>query len=129
MSIQVGWFNEEKTLIQYEFVGVWSWDDLFGAIDEAVKLLDSVTHRVDIFLNLAKSTGIPSLSVNGLQRVANAPTATHPNMGIFVMVGMNAFARVSMDIFGKLYPKAFRQYRVANNLETALQVVAKERAI
>lgn len=129
MSIPVSWFNDEKTIIQYKFDGRWGWDDLYKAIDEAVVLLDSVSHRVDIMLDLTKSESVPSLNANGLKYVANAPTTTHPNMGIFVMVGMKPFIRISFDIFSRMYPRATRQYRLANTVEDAINVIAKDRAV
>jgi hypothetical protein len=129
MTVSVSWFNGEKTLIIYKFEGRWGWDDLYQAIDEAVVLLDSVSHRVDIMLDLTQSGSVPNLNANGLKYVANAPTTTHPNMGIFVMVGMKPFVRISFDIFSRIYPRATRQYRLANTLEDAISVVAKDRAV
>ncbi len=128
MTVNVTWFNEEKTLIHYDFEGRWTWEDLYKAIDDALALLNSVTHRVDIFLDTSNSVSVPNLNVAGLRRVASAPTATHPNTGIFVMVGLKSFIRIAFDIFARIYPRAIRQYRIAISIEDAINIVAKERA-
>ncbi len=123
-TILVTWYNQEKTIIRYTFPKSWTWEDLYIAIDNAAAMLDTVKHRVCILLDLTASERVPSLNVMGLQRVANAPTAKHPNMGIFVMVGMRPFVRAVADVFFRLYPAAGKQYRTCKTLEEGLEIIA-----
>lgn len=122
-AIPVIWHNTAQTIIRYHFPKAWSWDDIYSAIDKAVVLLDSVQHRVCLVLDLTESERVPNLNVIGLQRIANAPTAKHPNAGIFVMVGMRPVVRAIADVFFRLYPAAGKQYRTAATLEEAITLI------
>jgi UDP-N-acetylglucosamine 2-epimerase len=123
MNVVVEWFDENKHIIIYRFEPRWNWQDLFTAIEEATVLLDEAEHTVDIILDVHKSPSIPNLNPVGLQKVANAPTAQHPNMGTFFMVGAKPYVKTMFDVFGRIYPKAVKQYKLVNSVEEAVQQI------
>jgi hypothetical protein len=50
MGVQVYWGNPEKTLMCYEFTGMWNRDQLSAAYQEARTMALSVSHRVDVMI-------------------------------------------------------------------------------
>lgn len=125
MAINVKWADESQSAIVYELKGKWTWDELFIAIDEAVQLLDSINHSVNIIIDVSESQYTPPLSVANLRRVANAPTMSHPNTQLLILVGANQFIKIMFQVFSRLFPHAASRYRMMKTLEEALSVVAK----
>lgn len=117
MSITVDWYEEEKLNICYKLVGRWTWQDLFDAIEDAVVLLDSVNYPVNIILDVTGTSHVPTLAVNHMARLANAPTVSHPNTNQFLMVGANRYIEMMMSIFKKLFPHAGQRYITCSSLE------------
>lgn len=46
MDITVNWLEPEKKHVCYHFQGMWTWQNVFHVIDEAVALLDTVEYPV-----------------------------------------------------------------------------------
>lgn len=86
MNIRAAWDNEDNTILRYEFLKGWSWNDLYQAFEIGNSLLDSVEHRVDVIMDFTNaSLFAPSGAINQAQHVANNPR--HPNIGLTVVVG------------------------------------------
>lgn len=119
MSITVNWSDEQKSELIYHIQGKWTWDELFAAIDEATHLLDTINHRVNLIIDVSESLFMPPLSVANLRRVANAPTMSHPNTGLLILVGANQFIKIMFQVFSRLFPHAASRYRLIDTIENA----------
>lgn len=124
MSVKVYWFNENQTALVYDFQGEWTWNETFLAIDEAVTLLDSVQHRVNIVVDLRGSRRVPPVAPQALARIANAPTMSHPNTNILIVIGLSGFLQTLYEIFRRLYPYAAQRYREARTQEELLALLS-----
>ena len=47
MSVTVVWDNERKTVIRYDMLGRWNWNEFQVEFQKAKAMLDSVEHTVD----------------------------------------------------------------------------------
>ncbi len=124
MAIQVNWENDEKTVLLNIYEGAWTMDDFYLAVQQTNALLDSVSHRVNIIFDVAKSPNFPKGFMGAIRTQSQKP---HANNGIMVIVGINAFVRVFYDMFTKVYTKqAVRQPTyMAANYEEAHAIFAR----
>jgi|GEM_PF-4477948 hypothetical protein len=129
MSIEVRWQDDTQSVIIYDFERQWGWADMFGAIEAAAALMDSVDHKVSVVLELTKTQSIPNINLASMQKLVTAPTASHPNMTYFYIVGAKGYIRSMLDIFGRLFPKAIQQYKIASSLADALTQIEGARQL
>ncbi len=101
MPINVVWKDETRTVLVFVYEGNWDLNDFYQATDKANSLLDEVTHQVNMVLDVRGSKMIPNGFMTAL---SNSYRNIHPNSGILVMVGINAFARAFIGLFRKVYP-------------------------
>ncbi|NWF70546.1 MAG: hypothetical protein HXY40_15770 [Chloroflexi bacterium] len=52
MGVQVYWEDNEQTLLRYDFVGKWTWSDLYNALALGLKMEMLVTNRVDVLIDM-----------------------------------------------------------------------------
>lgn len=129
MPIDVFWLNDEKTMLQYDISGSWTWDDLYPKYYEALEMERSVSHFVDIVIDLRESKSIPP---NVLTHIKNITDKQPENVGLTVIVSDNRFIKMLMDMGVKAYSKIGQYFRVATTLDEAMQLiqmVAAERDI
>jgi hypothetical protein len=126
MSIDVRWYNEDQTEVQLTIVGVWTWDELFVAIDQTEKLMGSVEHTVNIILDMRQSHHVPTMLPSALRKVANAKTMTHRNSGLLILVGARSFVKSMFNIFSTLYPRAAEKYQIAESEEQLQAVLVRK---
>lgn len=126
MSISVGWHDVDQTIVRYDFSGVWNWDEVYGAVETAIEMEESVTYRVDVILNLLDSAHVPP---NAITHVKNIATTKMPdNLKMAVLVTENRAMQVLFNIGSRLYRKIEEKFYVATSLETALNVITQSRA-
>ena len=66
MGIEVSWENEAKTIIQYVYDGRWTLRDFDDARIHAAKLEETVSHRVDVIVDVI--TAGPITAVQNIGR-------------------------------------------------------------
>jgi len=70
MTIQVSWFNSEKTIILQKREPGWTWQDFDAAVDQYVDMARSVDHKTAIIIDCLDAPTPPSSSVLGHYRRA-----------------------------------------------------------
>jgi hypothetical protein len=128
MAIEVCWDNEAKTIIQYVYEGRWTLADFDNARIEAAKLEETVSHRVDVIVDVRKSSLVPSGAISRGKTVMTTNATSHPNEGTAVIVGAGPLVRSIYDVVNKVYPEMVRRrgFRFARTLEEARTVIAQE---
>lgn len=110
MSVRVDWYEPEQKNIAYFFEGRWTWEETFLAVDEAVRLLDSVDYPVNLIVDVRKTIFMAMINFEMLSKIANAATMNHPNTKNLFLLGGNHFLGVLFNIFSQLFPKASARY-------------------
>jgi hypothetical protein len=116
MPIQVYWEDTERTIVRYDFQGVWTWDDLYGVYYQAIAMETSVTHRVDIILDMRSGSRIPA---NALLHIKNLSEKQPSNVGLSIFVTSNAFIISMYNMAIKVYGKIAYYFRLVNTLDAA----------
>ncbi len=124
MPITIRWFNAEHTIIQYEFEGRWSWEELHAAIEQVQALMNSVDHRVDIIVDVSGSRGIPA---GAITQMRGGTLKASENWGMGVFVGTGAFIKALLNTFSRVYPQMGERYATADTPEAAHQIILEAR--
>ena len=124
MAVTVEWFNAEQTIIRYEFVGRWSWEELHDAIEQVQTMIGGVGHRVDIVIDLTQNRGIPS---GALAQMRGGTMRANDNWGMGVFIGTGTFIKALLHTFTRVYPKMGERYATADTLEDAHRLILEQR--
>ena len=127
MGIEVVWDSDAKNVLRYIYDGRWTWSDLEKAREVAAQYEKSVAHRVDVIVDVQKSSLLPNGTITRARQVATTAPTTHPNEGITVIVGAGAFVRSIYDVMLKVYPDMIRRRGIffAKNLQEARELTVK----
>lgn len=125
MGVNVFWVNDDKTIVQYDFIGRWTWEDFYPAYEEALRMEASVTHRVDVIINLLESRSIPP---NALSHLKNITDKQPDNIGVSVLVTTHRFVKVMYDMGVKFYPKMRQYFAIVETMDEAFETIASVRA-
>ncbi len=100
MSVNVGWDNPEKSRIILSFKQPWTWVEFNSASDQMDQLFTSVTHRVDLIIDITYGGFPPGNAIPHFKRVSETP---HANLGQIVVVGVPGFFRAVLNIIKNVY--------------------------
>ena len=124
MAVSVQWFDEEKTLLKYEFIGIWTWEEFYPVLDEAHAMANSVAHRVDAICDFRSTTSLPENALANLKKITEkAP----PNSGLSVFVTTSRFLTLMYDTAVKFYPKTKQFFVVAPTMDEAHACIREAR--
>jgi hypothetical protein len=98
MTIKVGWFNSEKTIILQKREPGWTWKDFDAAVDQYVDLARSVDHKTAIIIDCLDAPNPPSSSV--LSHYSRAGDLKPENLVRMVIVSEE---RGFMETTGRIY--------------------------
>lgn len=120
MSVTVDWFNEEKTIIKYQFEGQWKWEELYIALQQVDVMMNSVQHTVYIIVDYQKSSGVPA---GALTHLRSSTMKAAPNWGGGVFIGISSLVQALLNVFTSLNKKLGERYATAKNMETAYSII------
>ncbi|MEO8609079.1 MAG: hypothetical protein ABI690_14410 [Chloroflexota bacterium] len=116
MSINVQWDNEEHTLVRWDFIETWDWNDFLAAQKTSNALISSVPHKVDIIGDVSRSAYMPPGSIARFRTYRRDDPA---NAGRVVLVGANTYVKTIVEIFRGMFPNTGGNFTFANSLEEA----------
>ncbi len=120
MVIKSSWYDDSHTIILHKISGTWTWNDLVASIHVSAEMMSTVTHKVCVMVDLSGTTSMPGMNMKSLQQIANAQTSNHPNMTVRYLIGLRPYLKTMLEIFGRIFPRAYQKYRVAKNIEDAI---------
>lgn len=85
MAILTMWDNRDKTAVRMEFETEWTWKDLENAIQATDNLISSVTHQVDVIVDI-EGANLPKDFMAAAGNLLANPQP-RPNEGNRVIVG------------------------------------------
>jgi hypothetical protein len=126
MGVTIQWDNAEKTVLRYDFMGRWTWDEFYAAYDIAKPMILSVTHKVDFILNPTDDVSRNYTPPNIMTHMLSIARKALPNTGKCVSISRGTFSRVLLSMVSKVNPKISEQYVFADSLEEARALLAKD---
>ena len=119
-QIDVYWVDEGKTIVRYDFEGKWTWDDLYPAYNQAIEMETSVSHRVDVVLDMTKSRTLPA---NVLMHMKNISDKQPDNIGLSIFVSDSRFINSLYKVGTRFYSKIEYYFRIAPTMEEAMAMI------
>ena len=124
MPIVVVWDNAEKNIIRFDVTGNWSWDDFDAAFATAAKMIDEVGHSVYFITDQGSFAKPPNGSFNHVKHIIES---TDKSTILSVFVTKNMFARVIVQVFGRLFPLMGEKIRFVETMEEAHALVNRHK--
>lgn len=125
MTIRVEWDAQDATRVLWTVEGAWTWEQFYAAFEQSKALVMSVSYRVDVITDMRRAGPVP-LSPASLH-IRQAMGKTSPNLGIIVLVGLDAFAHALLSVIQRVVPKAGEKMRTVRTLEEAEALIAQAR--
>jgi hypothetical protein len=128
MGIRVVWDNDKKSIIRYIYENRWSWEDLYTARLEVKAMLESVSHKVGIIVDVRNASILPNGTLSRAKHIASSSPTLHHNEGITVILGAGGLVRSIYDVMLKIYRDTMRErkYYFASSLEEAHSILTKQ---
>lgn len=125
MNIQVGWDNNEHTIVRIVFQHGWTWGDLRQAVSQADALIISQPHTVHLLIDIHEAGGIPGDFITRAGELFAQGEARH-NEGQKVVVGAGTLIRIAYKTFLRVYGNHLdgRPFTFADSLESARTLLA-----
>ena len=124
MSINVQWDNEEHTLVRWDFIGMWDWNDFLAAQKASNDLINSVPHTVNIISDVSRSPHVPP---GAIARFRTYRRVDPENAGRVVLVGASIYIKTIVEIFRGMFPNTGGNFTFANSLEEARSELTAKR--
>jgi hypothetical protein len=127
MGVTVDWDNDSHTVIRYDFISSWTWDDFQAATHTAFALRQNVNTPVDIIHNLEQTAHIPEGALSWLLKLREKS----PNRGVVVFAAgqFHDYYKNLLSIFRQITKGATPPVIVVETLDEARAVLDKLRPL
>lgn len=126
MKVNVDWDNDEQSIVRYTFDSDWNWQDLYAAMDNAGKMIETVSHRVDVLMDLSNANIIPKNAISQIKRGYDNPKS--PNIGVTVVVTPNSFMNAIVLMAKKVWgDKGEWELEFVKTLDEAYSTIQKRK--
>jgi hypothetical protein len=119
------WYDEEETIILYEPVDPWTWEEFVDAIRRGQAMQRTKDHIVDIIYQLHEPIRMPSSSA--LSHFRDVYATDPENSGINTVIGASSFVESLVGITTSVMGGKGR-FRFVSNMEEALAEIERVRA-
>lgn len=116
MPINVCWDNEHRTVIRYEFIDSWTWQDLHAAIDRVDELVRDVPYSVHFIVDMTCGDTLPD---KFLSQIQSASRKVMNRDGLIVVINNNSFVHTVYGIFIRLNNNVMNRVVFAPTLHAA----------
>lgn len=126
MAVNVRWFSDEHTIIVLDISGRWTWDELYAAYDQVMKMMDNQDSKIHAIMNRAqdeyRSYAPPNAIVHSVSLIRKLPK----NFGIGVIVDSGSRGlRALYDVIARVYPTFGRKVAMVATLDEAITHIAR----
>ena len=127
MPIRYEWMQGQKDIILVVIEGEWGWEEFYSRHKEYLLEAASIERRVDFVFDFSSArTVIPTGGFGAVKHLSKTASQLR-YWGVSALVLPNKFFRTIINTFRDLYPDLAKRYRVAQTVEEALVIIAKER--
>lgn len=127
MGICVRHDAQDSSVVWLVVQGKWTWRDYRQAINEVYAIVEKVTHRVDVIVDLSEAASTPLESDN--QALRDTFEKAPVNYGLMVFVDCDHFTQMIIAIMQKYIPVLQRKIILTDSLANAQSIINIQRAI
>ncbi|MBZ0293490.1 MAG: hypothetical protein K8L99_13060 [Anaerolineae bacterium] len=126
MPVNTLWDNDEKTIIRVENEGHWTWEEFHHALENIVKMIESVDHHVDI-INIDRPGASMPIS-SPIQHFQRAAQLFAPYSVLNINVISSPFARMLTKVLAGIPVISSPYVKHVESLEEAYALIEADRA-
>ncbi len=122
MSIELFWEDDAKTILRFNFVGGWTWDDYYPLHEQGNQMAQAIPHIVHSIVDLRQNRSVPTNTITHLTNIANRQI---PNAGLKVIITNNRFLHILHSTGVKIDANYARYFQVVSCEEDAHECIAQ----
>ncbi len=127
MPVSVRWDNERKTILRFIFWNEWETDQYLEAFNEAMTMIEEVSHVVDIINDLRTESFIPKGDTVSLFR--NIIDSLPENAGIIVYVNNDVVQQRLYSVQSQFYqitnPRKPKRLFMVESVKEAYEIIQR----
>jgi hypothetical protein len=124
MGVQVQWDNIDKTIIRYDFKGIWTWNDFYAAHKQAQELGATVPHHIDLILDMRAVSRLPG---NALLHIKQYADKQPRNVGLAICITSDHFVQTIYSMDTPAHHRTEQSFRFAASLDEAYRLINQRR--
>ncbi|NDJ62521.1 MAG: hypothetical protein GYB67_15440 [Chloroflexi bacterium] len=124
MPVRLDWQDAAHTILCFEYLGRWTWQEFKHSAREGQEMALSVPQRIAVIADLTNGPFVPDGAfgqVDALTRDASA------HWQLVVIVGSTPTITALLRAFKRVYREAGQTYLVADTIEDALNLIEEHR--
>ncbi len=122
MSIELLWEDDAKTILRFNFVGSWTWDDYYPLHEKAEQMAAAMPHIVHSMVDLRQNRSVPTNVITHLTNIANRQAS---NAGLTVLITNNRFLQMIHNTGAKIDANYARYFQIVSSEEAAYECIAQ----
>jgi hypothetical protein len=125
MPVHFSWDNPEHTIVRYDFVDKWTWEELYETFHKSWGEIVKLPYVVDSISDFARTNHAPPSVMTHVRKLSQSRPA---NTGTMVMVDANSFLTMMFQTFSKLFHTTLRRelnIQAVKTLEEGRALLAK----
>lgn len=127
MPVSVRWDNERRTILRFIFWNEWETDQYLEAFNEAMTMIEEVSHVVDIINDLRTESFIPKGDTVSLFR--NIIDSLPENAGIIVYVNNDVVQQRLYSVQSQFYqitnPRKPKRLFMVESVKEAYEIIQR----
>ena len=122
VTVNLSWLDEEHTIFLFEYIGSWTWDELYQAMDQAFAM-GTVGIGIASIHDLSRGNTVPA---NPFQHARHL-SVTLPDNPIMVIVGANVVVLAILDLLRRILHTMNGRYFTAASKDEAVALIRHQR--
>jgi hypothetical protein len=124
MPITVEWDDEAQTVVRWDFVGRWNFDDVKAGLETSITLRKSIEGKSSVILNFERSESLPMGAVTEMMKsMAQMPDKRE----MVVIAGSGALLKNLVGIYLKVRRGQNDKIGLVDTLEQARAYIAQHK--
>jgi len=133
MPATVTWLNDNKNILYFDYIGMWTWEESYAAIEKSNRMMDEVNHPVGSIVDFTNTDRIPANLPKAMQKIAELRGSNPNDSGETVYVKAEILTKAMLDVIRVTDPEVAKviKFTHAKTVEHAeellLQVMDKQK--
>jgi hypothetical protein len=122
MPIHVQFDNEQRTIMRYEFIGRWTWQEYHQAIEQGYTLSKPIPYTVNLILDFSQGNTLPH---NALSIFGTSMKTPPRDFDFAVVVSQSAFIQMVVKVFQRVYREMGNKLIYVQTIKEAREVAER----
>jgi len=123
MAVELNWVDETKTVLHFAYRGRWTWEEVFGALQQSQQMMDTVSHKVATIVDLTDGQKLPVDMMRHMSKIVDDRSKHTNDSGDTVFLNAEALTKAVLNFIEIGNPEAakFAQFVHATTYNEAVE--------